>query len=93
MLEMKADDAWPIVREVLERWPRTRIIAADDDYLHAACKTRLLRFVDDLELLLDRDRQQIGVRSASRVGYYDLGTNHHRVDALRRELNRRGVIR
>lgn len=87
------ESAWPLIREVLEAWPRTRILEADDRYLHAACRTRVLGFVDDLELLLDRDGSGIAVRSASRVGYSDLGANRRRVERLRDALRRRQVVR
>ena len=69
-----------------------RIEAADDNYLHAVATTRIMRFKDDLEFLLDRDAGTIGVRSASRVGYSDLGANRDRVESLRQTLAARGVI-
>jgi uncharacterized protein (DUF1499 family) len=43
----------------------------------------------DLELLLDRERRQVHVRAASRVGRADLGANRRRVEALRGELAQR----
>lgn len=92
-LEMPAEKAWPIVREVVGGWPRTRILVEEADYLHAECVTALVRFVDDLELLLNAERSEIAVRSASRVGWWDLGTNHRRVAALAGELRRRGAVR
>ena len=69
--------------------PRTVILTATDDYLHAACRTRL-GFVDDLECLLCPAAGVIHVRSASRIGYYDFGANRARVEELRRRL-RSGV--
>ena len=90
---MPAAKAWPLVRKTLETWRRTTIVAFEDRYLHARCETPLMRFVDDLELLLDADGKTVGVRSASRVGYSDLGTNRKRVEHLRADLRRRGIIR
>ncbi len=87
-----ADAAWDALREVLEAEPRTRIETADDTYLHAVATTRIMRFKDDVEFLLDRDAGTIGVRSASRVGYSDLGANRSRVESLRATLAARGVI-
>lgn len=87
-----ADAAWRVLREVLEGEPRTRIQTADDTYLHAVATTRIMRFKDDLEFLLDREAGTIGVRSASRVGYSDLGANRNRVESLRETLAARGVI-
>ena len=51
-----------------------------------------MRFTDDLEFLLDRERGVIDVRSASRVGYSDLGANRKRVEALRGVLIERGAV-
>ena len=65
--------------------PRTVILTATDDYLHAACRTRL-GFVDDLECLLRPAAGVIHVRCASRIGHYDFGANRARVEALRRRL-------
>jgi uncharacterized protein (DUF1499 family) len=61
-------------------------------YLHAEVKSRVFRFVDDLELLLDPASGVVGIRSASRVGYSDLGVNRRRVETLRQQLIQAGVI-
>jgi uncharacterized protein (DUF1499 family) len=60
------------------------IVQQDAHYLHATFTSRLLRFVDDLELR--QDGAAIQVRSASRVGHSDLGVNRRRVEALRSAL-------
>ena len=49
-------------------------------YLHATFVTPIMRYKDDVELRLDDDR--IHIRSASRVGYSDLGANRQRVARL-----------
>jgi len=60
-----------------------RIVTQRDGYLHAEYQSRLMGFVDDLELLADPVARAIQVRSASRLGYSDLGVNRARVDRLR----------
>jgi len=62
---------------------RVRIVAAEERYLHAEFTSALLRFVDDVEFLLDDGTGTIHVRSASRVGYSDLGVNRRRVEEIR----------
>lgn len=57
-------------------------------YLWATYRTRIFRFVDDLELRLDREHNVIQVRSAARVGHSDLGANRRRVEELRRRFSR-----
>jgi uncharacterized protein (DUF1499 family) len=69
--------------ELLKTWPRARIVTQTDDYLHVEFTSALLRFVDDVEFLLMDEDKRIQVRSASRVGYSDLGANRKRVEAIR----------
>jgi len=61
---------------------RAKIITGTDHYLHAEFTSALFRFVDDVEFLLDEKNRVIHVRSASRVGYSDLGVNRKRVEAI-----------
>ena len=68
---------------VLTDRPRTRIISADADYIHAECRTRVFRFVDDVEFLFDADEKTIHLRSAARVGHYDFGVNRRRIEDIR----------
>ncbi|MFH0729020.1 MAG: DUF1499 domain-containing protein [Pseudomonadota bacterium] len=91
---LKGDPAmgWNVIRHVIGSLPRTTIIQSTDRYLHAECKSRLFGFVDDLELQLDTGTGVIAIRSASRVGYSDLGVNRRRVEALRHILKEKGVI-
>jgi len=52
-------------------------------FAHVEFVTPWLRFRDDVELLLDPEARVVHVRSASRVGYSDLGANRKRVEGLR----------
>lgn len=63
---------------------RANIITKSDDYLHAEFRSALFRFVDDVEFLFDGGSKMIHVRSASRVGYSDMGVNRKRVEEIRR---------
>ena len=80
------------LRRVVEAMPRTTVITATDDYLHAEARSRLFRFVDDLELVVADDRELI-VRSASRLGRSDLGVNGRRLLQLREALGEAGLLR
>ena len=64
-------------------FPRAAIVFNGEACLRAEFRTRL-GFVDDLEFLVDEDRGVVQVRSASRTGYWDLGVNRKRVEALRK---------
>ena len=46
----------------------------------------LFRFVDDVEFLFNEELQRIDVRSASRVGYWDMGANRKRIEEIRRMM-------
>ena len=81
------------VSEAVLSLPGARIETATETYLSARVKTPLFRFVDDLELLLDPTAGVVHVRSASRLGSWDLGANRRRVERLRRELASRRNLR
>lgn len=69
------------------------ILRAEDDYIHSVFITPRLRFRDDVEFLIaaDGDATRIDVRSESRIGYHDLGTNRQRIESLRSHLGPAGV--
>ena len=71
------------LKKLLKELPRVSIVVDKPHYLHAECRSRLMRFVDDLEFAVDTDQQIIHVRSASRLGYGDFGVNRRRVEELR----------
>ncbi len=82
----------PRLEEVVQAMPRTRIITSNDSYIHAEVRSRVFRFIDDLELLIMPDRELV-VRSASRVGVSDGGVNARRVEDLRERLLEADLIR
>jgi uncharacterized protein (DUF1499 family) len=69
------------LKAVVEAMPRTKVIDSKPDYLYAEFSTPLMGFVDDVEFYCDG--KTIHVRSASRLGYSDLGVNRKRVEAIR----------
>ena len=52
-------------------------------YLAATFTSTVFRFVDDLEIRIDSTQGVIHIRSASRVGYSDMGVNKKRVELLK----------
>jgi uncharacterized protein (DUF1499 family) len=83
--------AFAKLKEWIAGSERTVVVRVDSRYLHAEHTSRLMGFVDDLELLLDRDANVIHVRSASRLGRSDLGVNRERVESLRARLTASGL--
>lgn len=86
-------EAWRVVRSLLGDLPRTKLMTATSDYVHAECSSAVFGFVDDLELHLRPSHGIIAVRSAARHGYSDLGVNRKRVEKLRALLIKQGVVR
>ena len=68
---------------LVARMPGAALVSLRPDYLHAEFTTRWLRFVDDVEFVVAPADGVIHVRSASRLGREDLGTNRRRVEAIR----------
>ncbi len=71
------------LRELVLFLPRTRLVEERPGYLRFEVTTAFLRFRDDLEFAADDGGKVIHVRSASRIGRSDLGTNRRRVEAIR----------
>ena len=76
-------DAKRRLRAALATEQRMTVIKDQDTYLHAEARSRVFRFVDDVEFLIDPEHKLIHVRSASRSGYSDLGVNRRRVERIR----------
>jgi uncharacterized protein (DUF1499 family) len=84
---------WRAIQDAVGSLPRITIVKTSERYLHVICRSRLFGFIDDLELQLDPKTGVIAIRSASRIGYFDLGANRRRVEALRKQLKGDALIR
>jgi len=78
--------AMAAVRKAVEGMQDTTIVRAQGGYLYAEFRTKLMRFVDDVEFYYDDKAGQIHVRSASRLGRRDFGVNRARVESLRARI-------
>jgi uncharacterized protein (DUF1499 family) len=79
------DVAFARLKQILARRNDTALIEESSEYLRVELHTTF--FVDDGEFLLDRVGRVIQVRSASRLGYSDLGKNRSRMEDIRREFS------
>ncbi|MCB1197533.1 MAG: DUF1499 domain-containing protein [Deltaproteobacteria bacterium] len=70
---------------LIEKYNAT-LLKTQANYFHFVCVTKIFRFKDDVEFLLDDCVIQI--RSASRIGYSDLGTNRKRLESIRNDLKK-----
>lgn len=71
---------------VIQAMPDATIITAEREYIYVEFRSRLLRFVDDVEFYLDDTAKLIHFRSASRLGRGDLGVNRRRMEEIRRRF-------
>jgi uncharacterized protein (DUF1499 family) len=76
-------DAMKRLVDVIHSMKRTRIVTRGENYLHVECRSAFFRFVDDVEFLLDDEKKTIEFRSASRLGFSDLGVNRRRMEDVR----------
>lgn len=91
-LRIASEEGWQTLLEVVAALPRTTVVTKTDAYLHAESRSALFGFVDDVEFQLRPAGKIIAVRSASRLGYWDLGVNRRRVEQIRELLRARGVV-
>lgn len=86
-----SSDVWVIVQKAVRQLKRTEIIQSTDHYLHAESTSLLMRYVDDVQVYWNQDKQQLYFYSASRLGYSDLGVNRARLETLIGLLKNQGL--
>ena len=72
--------------EILENTPRLKIIKKDKNNIKAIATSRIMKFIDDIEIKNLKKDNIIQIKSYSRQGIYDLGVNKRRVQTLRFRL-------
>ena len=77
-------DVWRQIPAAIEELGGT-VTRQESEYLSAEFKSSLFKFTDDVEFRLAEGA--VHVRSASRVGYSDMGVNRARVETIRALLN------
>ena len=85
----KVDDsekAFTELIQILENTPRLEIIENENNYIHAIATSRIMKFIDDIEIKNLYQDNIFQVKSSSRLGIYDLGVNKRRVQTLRFRL-------
>jgi uncharacterized protein (DUF1499 family) len=89
-LAMKNDvvqETFQRLKILLSEMKGMSIITDEERYIHAERKTAIMGFVDDMEFYLNIPDHCIDVRSASRLGYSDLGVNRKVIESIRQQLN------
>jgi len=70
------------ISAILQSIDRMYIETESIQYIHAIEKSKLFKFKDDVEFLLDEQNKMVHFRSASRVGHSDLGVNRKRMEKI-----------
>lgn len=74
------------ILKVVSAMPRATVIKQEGNYLHVEFRSRVFRFVDDLEFVLDDTNKLIHFRSAARLGQSDMGVNRKRMTEISEKL-------
>jgi len=74
------------IQQILVAMDGANIVEQSGNYLYAEFTSSLMGYVDDVEFLYDAASNTTQVRSASRVGYSDMGANRSRIEAIRTQL-------
>jgi uncharacterized protein (DUF1499 family) len=76
------DEARQRLLKVIASMKRAEVMADQGNYLHVVFTSMVFRFRDDVEFAFDDEKKVINFRSASRVGYSDLGVNRKRMEEI-----------
>jgi uncharacterized protein (DUF1499 family) len=74
-----AAEALDRIERIVRPSAGARVVVREPGYLRAEFRTRVFRFVDDVEFLTDEGAGLIHFRSASRRGRRDFGVNRRRM--------------
>ena len=80
-----AGEAWSEIQQIIKELGG-EVTVVEDKYIAAIFSSSIFRFVDDVECRLDAPKNEIHIRSASRVGHSDLGVNRKRTEAITRSF-------
>lgn len=87
------DDASQQLKQLLDTYSQATLVGNNGAYFHYEFKTALGGFIDDVEFLIDEQSKAIHFRSASRVGYGDLGKNRRRMKGIQKKWEKLLVLR
>ena len=81
----KPEVVWAKLRQTITE-QGGQLLEDQPRYLWATFKTPFFGFIDDVEARLDLTDNIIHIRSSSRIGYYDFGTNRKRLLNIKAKL-------
>ena len=84
-----AGDPMADIKRIVGSMKGASIVEESPTYLYVEFRSAIFRFVDDVEFVLDDAEKLVHIRSASRIGYSDLGVNRRRVEKIRKSWEQR----
>ena len=81
-------DVTACLQRIVEAMPGATVVRAEEGYLYVEFRSRIFRFVDDVEFAVDRTAGEVHFRSASRTGHTDFGVNRKRMEQITSEFER-----
>jgi len=86
-LAFEGDDVSALQRlkQLIAQNPQAKLTDERNLYLHYEFTTKLGKFIDDVEFLVDAENSVIHFRSASRKGYGDFGKNKRRMKKIQQQ--------
>jgi len=80
------EDAKRRLQTVIVKGEQSRLVADNGPYMRFEFRSKFFKFTDDVEFLILADQGTIHFRSASRLGYWDLGANRKRMQQIRKNF-------
>ena len=77
-----ANNSFMELIDILKNTPRVEIISIKENYIHALSTSRIMKYIDDIEIQKSEEDNFLKVKSKSRNGFYDLGVNKRRINTL-----------
>ena len=84
--ELDPKEVKKVIKSVVENLPNTHLKNESINYLHYTFKSKIFRFIDDVEFVIDAEQRLIHFRSASRTGYSDMGVNKKRMTEIKKAI-------
>lgn len=83
-LNFKGDqkESLRLLKKVVLSFSGVELQSENENYLHFTFKSAFFGFIDDVEFYFEPAQRVIHFRSASRIGYSDLGANRKRMESI-----------
>ena len=77
-----SEKAFDDLVDILENTPRLKIVNKENEYIRAIVTSRIMKFIDDIEIKSFPNKKILMVKSKSRTGFIDFGVNKRRLENL-----------